>query len=256
MKKGPEVRPAAIGVVIPARDEADRVDRCLSAITRSVRELRRRPGGSGIEVRVLVVADGCRDDTVHRVAGWPTVRAVTCDAGRVGAARSAGVEDLLAGFGAEGTPAAGIWIANTDADSEVPPSWLSTHADVAGSGAALLLGTVRPDPAELDRPVERHWYDHHRLGDGHPHIHGANLGVRADWYLRAGGFPPIARDEDVALATAVEAAGGRIERIGASPVLTSARLTGRAPGGMAEYLRRLRRGVRHEVAGPVGVGPG
>ena len=33
----------AIGVVIPARDEADRVDRCLAAVAESVRELRRSP---------------------------------------------------------------------------------------------------------------------------------------------------------------------------------------------------------------------
>jgi hypothetical protein len=57
----------------------------------------------------------------------------------------------------------------------------------------------------------------------------------------------VARQEDVALAAAVQAAGGWIERTGASPVLTSARLAGRAPGGMADYLRRL----QTDLDGPV-----
>lgn len=232
-------RLAAIGVVIPARDEADRVDRCLSAVMASASELRARPGGPEVVIRVVVVVDGCRDDTAARVAAWPLVDQVVCTAGRVGVARSAGVRWLLAMFRRTGTPAASIWIANTDADSAVSPDWLSTHADAARRGAAMLLGTVRPDPAELERSTEHRWYGHHRLGDGHRHVHGANLGIRANWYRRAGGFRPVARAEDVALAAAVDAAGGRIEWTGASPVLTSARLTGRAPGGMADYLRRL-----------------
>lgn len=232
-------RLAAIGVVIPARDEADRIDRCLAAVTRSAGELRRRPGGPDVEVRVVVVVDGCRDDTADRVACWPAVRPVVCATGRVGAARAAGVGELLGLFGRVGVPAERTWIANTDADSEVSECWLSTHAAAARRGVALLLGTVRPDPEELDSAIEARWFRSHRLGDGHPHVHGANLGIRADWYRRVGGFPPVARDEDVALAVAVGAAGGRIERTGASPVLTSARLTGRAPGGMAGYLRRL-----------------
>lgn len=232
-------RLAAIGVVIPARDEADRVDGCLSAVTASVREFQRRPGGSGVQVRVVVVIDGCRDGTADRVAQWPAVRAVTCTAGRVGAARSAGIGELLAGFDRTGVPSAGTWIANTDADSKVSPCWVATHAAAARRGAAMLVGTVRPDPAELDRTIEHRWYRTHRLGDDHRHVHGANLGIGADWYRRVGGFAPVARDEDVMLVAAVDAAGGRIEWTGASPVVTSARLTGRAPGGMADYLRRL-----------------
>jgi hypothetical protein len=232
-------RLGAIGVVIPARDEVDRVDGCLAAVTESIRDFRRRTGGPEVVVRVVVAVDSCRDGTAGRVAQWPSVTAVACTAGRVGAARAAGIDELLGIFGRFRVPAAQTWIANTDADSEVSPDWLDTHAAAARRGAALLLGTVRPDPSELDRAIENRWFHGHRLGEGHPHVHGANLGVRADWYRRVGGFPPVAREEDVALVAAVEASGGRIERTGDSPVLTSARLAGRAPGGMADYLRRM-----------------
>ena len=130
-------------------------------------------------------------------------------------------------------------IANTDADSVVPVHWLATHWAAAERGAGLLLGTVRPDPGELDDEVADRWYRRHQLTDGHLHVHGANLGVRADWYLAVGGFADVAGDEDVALAAAVSAAGGVVERTGAGPVVTSARLDGRAPAGLAGYLRQL-----------------
>lgn len=232
-------RLAAIGVVIPARNEQERVDGCLAAVTASAARLRRRPGGAQVPVRIVVVLDDCRDGTAERVARWPGVCPVVCTAGRVGAARSVGIEQVLARFARDGLPEAAIWIANTDADSTVPAGWLGLQAAAARRGAAMLLGTVRPDPAELDREIRQRWFRRHRLGDGHPHVHGANLGVRADWYRRVGGFPLVARQEDVALAGAVAAAGGRIDRTGAGPVQTSARLSGRAPGGMADYLRRL-----------------
>jgi len=240
--------PAAIGVVIPARDEAARIDRCLAAVTASAAHLRWSAGP--VEVRVVVVADSCTDRTVDRLAGWADgVRTVVTDAGRVGAARAAGVGAILGSLAADGVPAERSWIANTDADSVVPAEWLATHWSAAGRGCALLLGTVRPDPGELDPVTRGRWYLRHQLVDGHSHVHGANLGVRGDWYLAAGGFPDVAGDEDVALAQAVGAAGGVVERTGAAPVLTSARVVGRAPGGMAGYLRRL---VLGSPPGPTG----
>ena len=83
------------------------------------------------------------------------------------------------------------------------------------------------------------WRRRHVLGDGHPHIHGANLGVPGDIYRAAGGFDDAAVDEDVLFVHAVRAAGGVVVSSGASPVLTSARTEGRAAGGFAHYLRAL-----------------
>jgi hypothetical protein len=58
-------------------------------------------------------------------------------------------------------------------------------------------------------------------------------------YLAAGGFPDVAVDEDVQLADGIRRLGGRVLSTRASPVLTSARLSGRTTGGMAAYLRDL-----------------
>ena len=131
------------------------------------------------------------------------------------------------------------WLACTDADSAVPADWLITHFEHALAGTELLLGLVRPDPAELSVGLLESWKLAHRLADGHPHVHGANFGISADMYKRAGGFADVAVHEDVLLATRVRELGGRVVSTSSSPVLTSARLSGRAPSGMAEYLTAL-----------------
>ena len=69
-------------------------------------------------------------------------------------------------------------------------------------------------------------------------MHGANLGVRADAYLAAGGFRTVAEHEDVGLVETLRAAGAPIDSTDRAPVTTSARSTGRVPGGFAGYLRR------------------
>ncbi len=230
--------PLAVGVVVPARDEAARIDRCLAAVTAAAGMLR-RSREAPTDVRVVVVADACADRTVDRLAGWPGVGTVISSAGRVGSARAAGVRQLLRLIDVEGLSPRCCWIANTDADCVVSPDWLTVHAGAARRGRHLLLGTVRPDPDEIDPRLAGRWYRRHRLTDGHPHVHGANLGVRADWYLAVGGLPAAAFDEDIALAEAVVAAGASVERTGAAPVRTSARLVGRAPHGLSSYLRGL-----------------
>jgi hypothetical protein len=58
-------------------------------------------------------------------------------------------------------------------------------------------------------------------------------------YRRAGGFPSNAEHEDVLLARRIRSLGGRVVSAAGHPVLTSARLDGRTPGGVAGYLRSL-----------------
>jgi hypothetical protein len=65
------------------------------------------------------------------------------------------------------------------------------------------------------------------------------MGVRGSIYRAVGGFPDRAVAEDVMLVDRIRRHGGRVISTSSSPVLTSARLTGRTPGGMAEYLRDL-----------------
>ena len=70
----------------------------------------------------------------------------------------------------------------------------------------------------------------------HPHVHGANLGVRADAYLKAGGWSHVETGEDHDLWSRLTEAGLRRLSSSAITVLTSGRRVGRAPNGFAEAL--------------------
>ena len=77
----------------------------------------------------------------------------------------------------------------TDADTRVPPHWLAAQVRLAEEGADVVVGTVEPDPAELDQLALGHWRSRHDLREDHPHVHGANLGFTLAAYDRVGGFP-------------------------------------------------------------------
>ncbi len=144
----------------------------------------------------------------------------------VGLARDLGARRLLG--------PSGLWLATTDADSRVPPGWL---ADQLSAGADAFVGTVALDPDDHERhPGWTHEYERHLGDDGHPHVHGANLGVRADWYERVGGFRPMDRAEDHDLVQRLATRGAHIARSTRSPVITSARHTSRVTGGVATDL--------------------
>ncbi|MCM2548000.1 glycosyltransferase [Burkholderia glumae] len=210
-----------IGVAIPAHNEARRLARCLAAAGAAARH----PALRGEPVRIVVVLDSCSDAS-PRIAARHGVETVVVQARNVGAARAAGA-DLLLRHGAR-------WLAFTDADSRVAPDWLVAQLAL---GADAVCGTVavgdwRGHPASV---VEA-WRHRYRDADGHRHVHGANLGVSADAYLRAGGFPPLACDEDVALVERLAGAGARIAWSAAPRVTTSARTDPRARGGFGDTL--------------------
>lgn len=232
-----------IRVVVPCRNEELRLASCLQAIDTARSVL--RSVQPDVTIEVVVVLDRCTDRSAEIARRWPRVIAVPSDHGQVGAARATGVSQAWT----RTTRPDRSWIACTDADSLVPADWLRTQWALAASGADVVLGTVRPDPREITPQDLQVWLDEHDLGDGHEHVHGANLGVRGSWYARVGGFRALPAHEDVELVRRLRAEGARVVSTGRSPVITSARLTGRAPEGMASYLGDLH---RRSAAGIVG----
>ncbi|WP_241990475.1 MULTISPECIES: glycosyltransferase [Cryobacterium] len=217
-------------VVVPARDEESRLPRCLAALAAAVQAVEDEFGTDAPAISVVVVLDRCTDGSAEVVAQWPQFRALECSAGSVGSARREGVAHLLTDAAAAHT-----WVATTDADSAVPRRWLTAQLALAQAGTELVLGTVLPDD-ELPVQERARWHGSHTLVDGHPHVHGANLGVRADRYLQADGFSDVDSDEDVLLVEALRTLGARECRTALIPVLTSGRLDGRVPGGFGGYL--------------------
>jgi glycosyltransferase involved in cell wall biosynthesis len=230
----------AVAVVVPARDEQGLLGACLDSLRRAARHPRVR----GVPVRVTVVADACTDGTavLARRHGADVVELAARNVGAARAAGSARALDLAIGGGL--TPHE-VWLAHTDADSRVPSGWLAHQLDCAAAGWCAVAGTVRVTdwtghPSATAVAFRRHCLDEQRA-DRHPFVHGANLGVRADAYRAAGGFPPLPVGEDRVLVAALEAAGVPVGRTGRHPVTTSARRDARARGGVGDFLLGLTR---------------
>jgi glycosyltransferase involved in cell wall biosynthesis len=219
-------------VIVPAANEEHRIGKCLSSIAAAAASLHR--SHLNVSVQVIVVLDRCQDATagIARAAGAVLV---TIAAGSVGAARRAGATAALDSSGR----ASELWLASTDADSDVPADWLTGMAAEAQRGTHLMLGTVLPEPGLL-AASRAEWLHRHHLRDDHPHVHGANLGIRGDSYLALGGWQLLRTGEDVELAARAARSGHlRISRTATLPVITSVRQIGRAPRGFSSYLRAL-----------------
>ena len=222
-----------LAVVVPARDEQALMAACLDALLVAAGYLRRTmPAPPSTEI--VVVLDDCRDGTAEVVADYPGIRAVATDRRCVGAARALGTDRALRGH----RSLTGVWTAHTDADSAVPATWLTHMVRAADRGYDLVLGTVTPGIG-LPWPARQAWHAMHSTGDGHEHVHGANLGIRASTLRLAGGWRPMPTGEDVDLAGRAIAVGARVQRTGAVAVRTSARADGRAPMGFSSFLRTL-----------------
>ena len=221
-----------IGLVVPAHDEEDLLPGCLAA-------LRRAAGQAGTPpVRTLVVADACGDRTAQR-ARAAGAEVVEIQARQVGMARATGFAAVLRQ--AQRTDLSQVWLATTDADTLVPPHWLARQVSYAEAGWDAVLGTVTvSDWSGHPGHVPDAFAARYAHGtESHPHVHGANLGVRASAYLAAGGFSAVRTGEDHALVTALEAAGRPIARSTDIAVQTSARHETRAPYGFGYRLATL-----------------
>ncbi|MFH8591772.1 glycosyltransferase [Streptomyces rimosus] len=238
---GPVTAPAALVVAVPAHNE----EAALPAALRALHTAARQPDllARGVRVVTVVAADACSDGTAA-LARRHGAHVVELERRNVGAARAAAVAhglDLL------GPAADRAWIATTDADTLVPAAWLAHQVEQAAAGWDCVLGTIRvaPHPTLSAAVAQRHrslYFAGRPARDrawDHPHVHGANLGVAADAYLRARGFPALPHSEDHALAAALERVGARILRTDRCPVLTSGRTDSRAVHGFGTYLQDL-----------------
>jgi len=214
-----------IGVIIPAHNEIQHLRACVESILGAAKHA----GLFGELVVVMVVLDSCTDASAESIADLPVER-LNVEALNVGVARAAGAEDLLQ-RGAR-------WLAFTDADSRVPVNWLSLQM---ATKCDVFCGPVSVDDWQSHASGVRQRYDsHYQSIDGHPHVHGANMGVSAKAYLSAGGFPPLACHEDIGLVSRLIAQGARIARLAEPCVITSGRAKGRVlGGGFAHFLSSL-----------------
>ncbi len=213
-----------IGVVIPAHNESRYIEQCLASIEVAAAH----PLLAGVTVQVLVVLDDCSDDTGGLAAamGHPTLAVWFRN---VGKARAVGAQTLL--------NAGARWLAFTDADTRVPADWLVRQLAFE---ADAVCGTVAVDSWNGHSDQARVRYlQGYRFEEGHRHIHGANLGLSAAAYEKAGGFQHLAAHEDVQLVADLERIGARIVWTATNSVTTSARRDFKCREGFGEFLLKL-----------------
>lgn len=223
---------AAMGVVVPAHNEEDQLVACLAALTRAAARV------GHCTVHIVVVADACSDRTPEQARAWGATL-IEIDARNVGAARATGMSELLrlTAHVSRGD----VWLATTDADTVVPAHWLERQLAYAESGWDAVLGTVTVSDWPGQPPhLPAVFATHYAHGPGpHPHVHGANLGIRASAYLAVGGFKLLPTAEDHALLRALAEAGCQPLRANDLAVTTSGRRTARAPLGFSHLLNSL-----------------
>ncbi|WP_445190148.1 glycosyltransferase [Pseudonocardia sp. Cha107L01] len=230
--------------MIPAHNEQARIGACLRSVHTALAHVPSR-----IQVEVSVVLDRCRDRSPQLVdthlRSWPGARALTVSsrpAGTgVGYVRDLGVRDVLHRLHLVPTDA--IWLLSTDADTVVPPHWATEQLRYAAAGLHGVAGLAElADPSELSDHTRQRYRTiiaSGMRGTTHEHLYAANLGVRADAYLRCGGFPSHDHGEERRLWAAMAAAGCRLRQPSNLRVQTSARTHGRAQGGVADLLQSL-----------------
>ncbi|RKR74845.1 glycosyl transferase family 2 [Frondihabitans australicus] len=224
----------SVAVVVPARDEAALICPCLDSLIAARAEV--AVTHPAVDVTIVVVADACADATeeIVRSYGDRGVDLAVVRVGRVGVARGIGIRRSLSS--GDGPALRSAWIANTDADSVVPALWLTHQVELADAGADVMVGTVRPDPADLTADQWARWTATHERGRPNGHVHGANLGVRASAYEAVSGFDPVAEHEDNLLVARLRERGAVIVASDVAEVVTSGRPVGRTPGGYAAHL--------------------
>jgi glycosyltransferase involved in cell wall biosynthesis len=222
-----------VAVLIPARNEEVLLGRCLESVIRATDALRVR-----IRATIVLVCDSSTDRTteIGNTLIGEHGSVLHTDSRTVGAARALAASYAIAQTTA---PLSNVWLANTDADCVVPSNWLRDQIAFAAAGVEAVAGIISVDSYEEHGPeVSARFLTSYSIhADGtHPHIHGANLGVRADRYLEVGGWANLKTGEDHDLWGRLRRTGIRLLSSAQLQVVTSGRRVGRAPSGFAGAL--------------------
>lgn len=210
------VRPPAVTVIVPARNEAGVIHECLRAIRAQTHGAR-----TDATFRVVVVDDGSEDGTgdIARAHAEhdPHVRVVRTEGPPPG--WSGKVHAMHVGVEAAGEPEAGEWLLFVDADTVLAPELLARLLSTAESVDADLVSTPGgPPPGRsatwpLLMPPGLQMISENAdpAGRGRKAFAiGHCLLLRRSHYEKIGGWAALAdrRNEDVAVATAVRDQGG------------------------------------------------
>ena len=264
-------------VAIPARNEAERLPRLFEALSGQS-----WLDKSGRRLDIVLVLNGCSDASARVatrcMARYPKlsihlfeINFAVAEA-HVGSARRFAMERALQMCRHSSRSV----LLTTDADAAPTQHWIDANLRALNAGAAIVGGHILGDEAEeallgprfLRRAARQLQYakliDHlaalidplpYDPWPRHSDHTGASLAVRANVYAAVGGIPALPFREDLALVSRVRGAGYRLRHPLDVRVRVSARLDGRAPGGMADcikaWLKAEEDGLPHLVEDPM-----
>ena len=251
-------------VVIPARNEAERVIRCLAAL--AVQRDRLGAPVSAGSFGVLLWVNNSSDETAaaaRRAASSLPYPLDVCEVNfsqnaTAGGARRQAMEEAAAIM--RQSLVGGILL-TTDADSVVSPTWVADNSRHLEYGADCVAGYIDAEPleilshgpqflsrgrledtylrliAEIDArcdPRAHNPWPSHRVSSG------ASLAVKLSAYDAVGGMPDKALGEDSAFTALLDRQGFKVRHALDVSVVTSCRFDGRASGGAADTMRHRR----------------
>lgn len=245
--------PAGIVVCIPVCNEAGHIARCLDSFVAQ---------DPPVPFALVLLLNNCTDGTAGLVRRFVPPAHMRLHLERcwfpphlanAGTARRAAMRIARALAGMHGV------LMCTDADAAVPPDWIRRNMECIAAGADAVAGRIAMDPADaallpgrmhedeavaqvltalLDEIDDRIDPDPADPWPRHAEHSGASIAVTCAAFDAAGGIPRIASSEDRAFFAALRRIDARIRHAADIVVTVSGRLDGRAPGGMAETLRR------------------
>jgi hypothetical protein len=218
------------------------------------------------QARVLLLLNNCADASraaaeraaaaAARVELRIVQRRFPSAAAHAGSARRAAMEAGAAWLDEIG--ARDGLLLTTDADAVPAADWMARSRSALAAGADVAAAALVGAPGEEARfapPLRRavaEWLAARRLavaledavdpvpGDPSPRHwdhSGGGLALRLATYRAAGGCPALAFREDLGLVAAVRRLGGIVRHCPSVRVVVSARMRGRAAGGMADTIR-------------------
>lgn len=245
-------------VAIPARNEAYRLPFLLDALGEQT------VASASSPLAVVIVLNNTNDESHNIIAAKAASLAnldievveihYSNDEAHVGSARRLAMDRASERlYGKRGV------ILTTDADARPSFDWVAENLRSIDTGADLVGGKIHGDAREeaalgtgfLRRAKSISAYANacdqllalidpiqHDPWPRHQDHTGASLAVRAEVYRAVGGMPALAFREDLGFVDLVVGAGYRLVHPLSVQVSVSARLKGRAPGGMADCISR------------------
>jgi len=241
-------------VAVPVKDEEERIVACIASLANQI-------DVDLASVAVILLLNNCSDQTAERIRALGPelpfavhLREVELPApyANAGWARRLAMEAAAELVNADGL------ILTTDADTQVDCDWVAANQREIARGVDAVAGYVMADPVELmDLPaaiLERgslEW-EYQQLAaelearadpqgcdpwPRHNQNCGASAAITARAYRLIGGLPPRPVGEDRALFQSLRRVDGQIRHSLEVQVITSARIDGRALGGLSDAIR-------------------